>query len=155
MPQSRRSLAHGFGLALLSFIAIVQSSKEQPQAQCSPNPIVCENANPGAPASEWDISSAGDDTIQGFATSISVNKGEAVRFKVDTPASAFTIDIYRLGYYGGMGARKMASIAGVPGVNQPNCLTNGTTGLIDCGNWSETGSWAVPTTAVSGVYVAK
>jgi hypothetical protein len=135
--------------------AIVQISNEQPRAQCSPNPIVCENANPGAPASEWDISSAGDDTIQGFATSISVNKGETVRFKVDTTATTFNVDIYRLGYYGGMGARKMASLTGVAGRNQPNCLTNGSTGLIDCGNWSETGSWTVPTTAVSGVYVAK
>src|SRR5262245_1683302 len=155
MPQSRRSLTHGFGLSLPLLIAIIQGSKQQPLAQCSPNPIVCENANPGAPASEWDISSAGDDTIQGFATSISVNKGETVRFKVDTPASAFNIDIYRLGYYAGNGARKMASIPNVAGRNQPNCLTNGSTGLIDCGNWSETGSWAVPTTAVSGVYVAK
>src|SRR5262245_7053600 len=124
MPQSRRSLVHGFGLTLLSFIAIVQSSKPQPQAQCSPNPIVCENANPGAPASEWDISSAGDDTIQGFATSISVNKGETVRFKVDTAAAAFTIDIYRVGYYGRMGARKMASFTNVTGRHQLKCLAN-------------------------------
>ena len=68
MSSSRRSLAPGFGLAVLLVTAIVQISNEQPRAQCSPNPIVCENANPGAPASEWDISSAGDDTIQGFAT---------------------------------------------------------------------------------------
>jgi hypothetical protein len=39
--------------------------------QCNPpisNPIVCENAQPGVPASVWDVTGAGDDTIQGFAT---------------------------------------------------------------------------------------
>src|SRR5690349_8869992 len=43
------------------------------------NPITDENALTGSPASEWDISGAGDSTIQGFATDISVNKGETVR----------------------------------------------------------------------------
>ena len=38
---------------------------------------------------------------------------------------------------------------------QPACL-NGTapTGLIDCGNWAVSASWAVPSDAVSGVYLA-
>ena len=40
------------------------------------NPIVCENSKPGNPPSEWDISGAGDPSIQGFATEISVNQGE-------------------------------------------------------------------------------
>ena len=29
------------------------------------------------------------------------------------------------------------------------------TGLIDCGNWAESASWAVPADATSGVYIAK
>ena len=29
------------------------------------------------------------------------------------------------------------------------------TGLVDCGNWSVSASWAVPATAVSGIYVAR
>ena len=39
---------------------------------------------------------------------------------------------------------------------QPTCLNDesGPTGLIDCGNWAVSASWAVPTTAVSGLYVA-
>ena len=37
---------------------------------------------------------------------------------------------------------------------QPPCQTFSTTGLIDCGNWSVSASWTVPTTAVSGVYIA-
>jgi Domain of unknown function (DUF4082)/Bacterial Ig-like domain/Bacterial Ig domain len=121
------------------------------------NPIVCENSKPGNPASEWDISGAGSTSIQGFATDISVNQGETVHFKVDTDASAYRLDIYRMGYYGGMGARKVATVR--PSVslpqNQLDCLTNGSTGLIDCGNWAVSASWTVPTDATSGIYFAK
>src|SRR5262249_50279111 len=38
---------------------------------------------------------------------------------------------------------------------QPAPLTNAATKLIDCGNWAVSASWAVPTTAVSGIYFAK
>ena len=40
--------------------------------------------------------------LQGFATDISVNTGQTVRFKVNTAATAYRLDIYRLGYYGGL-----------------------------------------------------
>ena len=62
-----------------------------------------------------------------------------------------------MGYYGGFGARKIATVtpsATLP-QNQPACLTNATTGLIDCGNWAVSASWAVPSTAVSGIYFAR
>ncbi|HLI55406.1 MAG TPA: N,N-dimethylformamidase beta subunit family domain-containing protein, partial [Actinomycetota bacterium] len=68
--------------------------------------------------------------------------------------SAYTVDILRLGYYGGTGARKVVSFAGGPLVHQPNCTTDATTGLVDCSNWSVTDAWAVPATAVSGLYLA-
>jgi hypothetical protein len=103
-------------------------------AQCGPNPIVCENAQAGNPSSEWDISGSGDGTLQGFATDISANKGDTVHFKVTTTAATFNIDVYRLGYYNGMGARKVATIAGITGKSQPACLVDNTTHLVDCGN---------------------
>ena len=37
---------------------------------------------------------------------------------------------------------------------QPTPITNSATGEVDAGNWSVTASWAVPATAVSGVYLA-
>ena len=77
---------------------------------CGSNPIVCENMLAGAPASEWDVPVAGDATIQGFATAISVNRGETVRFKIKTTATSYRLDIYRMGYYNGMGARKVATV---------------------------------------------
>jgi N,N-dimethylformamidase beta subunit-like protein/uncharacterized protein DUF4082/Big-like domain-containing protein len=119
------------------------------------NPIPAENQLTGNPRSEWDVNGSGDSTIQGFATDISVNKGDTISFKVTTTAASFSINIYRLGYYQGNGARKVATISGVTGRNQPACLTDSTTGLYDCGNWSVSSSWTVPTTAVSGIYIAR
>lgn len=121
------------------------------------NPIVVENALTGNPASEWDISGAGDLSIQGFATDISVNRGERVHFKINTSATAYTIDIYRLGYYNGAGARKVGTgvvTATLPQV-QPPVFEDPATGLVDCGTWNESAHWDVPSTAVSGIYLAR
>jgi hypothetical protein len=121
------------------------------------NAVVAENCLPGHPASEWDVSGAGDASIQGYATQISVNRGTTVQFKVDTNAAAYRFDIYRMGYYGGAGARRVATVtpsATLPQA-QPSCLNDVATGLIDCGNWATSGSWTVPATATSGIYFAK
>lgn len=126
---------------------------------CGPdvNAIVCENSKAGTSFDEWDIDGAGDDSIQGFATDISVNVGQRVDFKIDTDASAYTIDIYRTGWYQGLGARKIASVQ--PSVplpqHQRDCRTDVTTELTDCGTWDVSASWDVPADAVSGVYLAK
>lgn len=131
---------------------------------CDPpasNAIVCEDSKPGSQPSDWQLpgedSNAGDPSIQGFATDISVNQGGTVYFKVNTAASAYVINIYRVGYYGGLGARLVATV--VPSVplpqSQPACLTDSTTLLVDCGNWSISASWAVPANATSGLYIAK
>ncbi|WP_221391117.1 N,N-dimethylformamidase beta subunit family domain-containing protein [Dyadobacter sp. NIV53] len=118
------------------------------------NAIVTENAKTGNPASEWDIDGAGDRSIQGFATDISYNKGETAIFKIKTNASSYLIKIYRLGYYQGNGARLITTL-NVTGVTaQPACETDGT-GLVDCGNWAVSAQWAIPATAVSGIYLAK
>ncbi|MGI6856336.1 DUF4082 domain-containing protein [Mesorhizobium sp. 1B3] len=119
------------------------------------NPIVAENQKPGNPESEWGIDGAGDSNIEGFATDISVNRGSTVNFKVNTNSNNYRIDIYRLGYYGGLGARKVTTIQHAGLQNQPNPLRDAATGAVDAGNWAVSASWAVPTDAVSGVYIAK
>ncbi|MGN8244871.1 DUF4082 domain-containing protein [Cellulomonas soli] len=120
------------------------------------NPIVCENSKPGTDPAVWDIQGAGDESIQGFATAISVNVGGTIDFKIDTAATAYTIDIYRTGWYDGLGARKVDTVtpsAALPQV-QPQCVTDAATEIYDCGNWAVSASWQVPATAVSGVYLA-
>ena len=125
---------------------------------CGPsgNKIACENAKPGTDPEIWDIYGAGDASIQGFAADISVNVGQRVDFKIKTDASAYTIDIYRTGWYQGLGARWIDAVPANAAVSrsQPNCITDSTTELYDCGNWGVSASWNVPSSAVSGVYIA-
>ena len=126
------------------------------------NRIQQENNNPGRPQIEWDVPGIGDPTIQGFATDMSVNAGDTVCFKVKTDAMAYQLKIYRMGFYQGNGARLMDTVLPLAGVQlpqeQPDGLTDEDdedTGLLDCGNWAISASWAVPPTAVSGIYFAK
>ena len=127
-------------------------------ADCSSpaNAIVAENCLQGTPQTTWDVSGAGDSTIQGFTTDISVNVGGTVSFKINTNANNYRLDIYRLGYYGGAGARLVTSItpsAHLP-QTQPACITDSATALMDCGNWAVSATWTVPTNATSGIYFA-
>ncbi|WP_211240771.1 DUF4082 domain-containing protein [Hamadaea tsunoensis] len=124
---------------------------------CLPNPVACENAKPGVPESTWDVVGSGDPSIQGFATQISVTPGGQEQFKVKTDAHAYTITIYRLGWYNGDGARQIDTVpvsATLP-QTQPACITSPATEIYDCGNWGVSATWNVPSTAVSGVYIAK
>ena len=118
------------------------------------NPVRCENMLAGD--TDWDISGSGSGSIQGFATDMSVDYGGTVDFKIATDAASYAIDIYRMGYYNGAGARKVATIA--PSVplpqSQPTCQSDAALGLVDCGNWAISASWPIPDDAVSGIYFA-
>ncbi|HEY6841462.1 MAG TPA: N,N-dimethylformamidase beta subunit family domain-containing protein, partial [Chthoniobacterales bacterium] len=135
------------------------------------NSIVTENKLTGTAQSQWDLSGEGQysgfglgngqtplagvtNYIEGFADNMSVNHGQTINFKINTNCKNYRIDIYRLGYYAGLGARKITTISMTAASVQPTPLTNLPIGLVDAGNWSVTASWAVPATAVSGVYIA-
>lgn len=124
----------------------------------SENPIICENQLAGAPRSQWDIATrdAGDGTISGFSTQISINHGEQVDFKIRTNSRAYSVEIYRLGYYQGLGARLVTTVNPTVALpqTQPECVLQPSTDLVDCGTWRVSASWRVPATATSGVYLA-
>ncbi len=155
----------GFGLAF------VQPSQAQAAGPCDvpvQNPIVCENLKTGTPKETWDLPTTGSSNIVGFTEDISYAPGEQVVFKVKTDARKYRFDIYRMGYYGGAGARKITTFR--PGgqeppvvlpQTQPPCITDTdtdtdtATGLVDCGNWAVSARWDIPSDAVSGIYFAK
>ena len=133
-----------FFVLILSFNALSQ------------NPIVTENALPGNPISEWGVPDFRDNRIVGFATKMSLNRGQTVRFKISVQSAvSYTLRIYRLGYYGGNGAKLVANLGTFNGTIQPNGNYNSSTGELDCSNWSESASWNIPSSAVSGFYIAK
>ncbi|MFE2757201.1 DUF4082 domain-containing protein [Actinosynnema sp. NPDC059335] len=146
-------------LALVASIVVVVGVLRAPEAAAAPcdppvvNKVACENTKAGTP--DWQVTYR-DDSILGFTTDISATPGGRVDFKMLTSAKSYYIDIYRLGWYDGVGARFQERISRDEEQNQPACL-RGTDGsaLIDCGNWEVSLSWNVPTTAVSGLYYAR
>jgi Bacterial Ig domain len=139
-----------------------QRSTPKSSDPCRPpvhNRVACENTLPGDPSSDWSVPGAGDLSLQGFVTDQSVNAGQTIRLKISTTARTYHFDIIRFGWYQGKGARKVASglrpSASLPQL-QPPCTVDrtNTTGLVDCSNWAESASWAVPADAVSGIYAA-
>lgn len=127
-------------------------------ASCSQpaNAIEAENCLPGTSSDQWYVQLAGDSSIQGFATDMSVNVGQTISFKVSTTASSYHIEIYRMGYYQGNGARLITSFTPTASLaqGQPSCMTDTASLLYDCGNWKVSASWAVPSSATSGIYFA-
>jgi Bacterial Ig domain len=145
-----RALLAGLVLVVLPVLAFGSCTTPK-------NPIEAENCLPGTPSTQWYINGAGSANIVGFATDISVNAGQTISFKVSTSAASWRLDIYRLGYYQGNGARFIATVlpsAPLP-QTQPACVSDSSTGLVDCGNWAVSASWAVPSTATSGIYFGR
>jgi hypothetical protein len=145
-------------MAAAGALAAVWPAAARASCAAPVNAIEAENCLAGSPQSEWDLPGARvDSSVEGFATDISVNRGQTLSFKVRTAAASWRIRIYRLGWYGGSGARLVTTV--LPSVatpqSQPACLSDAATGLVDCGNWAVSASWAVPATATSGLYVGK
>ena len=145
--------------AMLQLTAVSGSQTATTTFSDAPNKIVTENQKAGTAKSVWSIhgsiANQGDSQIEGFATQISTNAGQTVSFKIDTASSGYTLDIYRLGYYGGNGAQLVTTMHHSGADNQPAPIFNDATNTVDAGNWSVTNSWVTPGTAVSGVYFAK
>ncbi len=132
------------------------------------NPVVVENTcNEGTSAWQVKVGPIGAaHGVEGYADKTSVNAGEQIFFHLSSrPAQAVHIDIYRLGYYGGNGAKFIVSkdIDNVPvgAFPVPNLTTGYPAegvgmGLAEC-NWDSpaNANWTVPTNAVSGIYLAK
>ena len=156
-------------LILASACAPPQTTMEDACATPA-NEIVAENCLEGHPPTEWDINGYGDPSIQGFGTDIAIARGETIEFKIDTDSEDYRIDVYRMGYYRGMGARRVDSFepsATLPQI-QPECLRGPIpvlaegggletwpAPLVDCGNWAVSASWQAPADATSGIYFAR
>ncbi len=123
------------------------------------NPVRAENRRAGS--ADWRIGSGGtvgaDDLgrqVKGYASATSVSLGEPISFHVSTdPARSFVVDIYRLGDYGGLGARRMGGSPLLPGRTQPEPVTDRATGMISCA-WDADWTITVPRTWTAGSYLA-
>jgi len=139
--------------------ALVQITTLAPAAAQPPNLIQLENAKTGT--ADWQLTNPGyaSGVIEGYASLTSVNRGGRILLFVSTAEPSYTIDVFRLGYYGGLGGRRVLDPVQQPGVLQPAPTTDPVTGRIEC-QWTNPFVLDIPNTSdptewMSGVYVAK
>ncbi len=151
MSPSRRDFLKTSAAA----VAAARISRAAPVRQ--PNLIQKENA--GAGARDWQLTRvrpAGYRTpaIEGYCSRQSVKAGETLEVMVSTePAAKFTLEIFRMGYYGGRGARLMKSLGPLQGKPQP-IPPVGKNRLRQC-KWDPAVTLKIPADWPSGVYLGR
>lgn len=132
------------------------SDQGRQSAAAASNPVAAEEALPGD--LEWQLEQPSDDKnrqIEGYASATSVNIGERITFYVTVnPLQSYGIEIYRMGYYQGLGGRFIQQVGQLPGATQPDCPMDARTGLTEC-HWTPSYELAVPPSWTSGIYLAK
>jgi hypothetical protein len=115
--------------------------------------IAEENLRPGSP--DWDaqLYAGVDSTIAAFGLPLSLGIGDTLHIFVDAKLPPVSVSIYRLGWYSGLGARRIARHQPVAAPRQPACSAP-SPGPSVCA-WSETDSFVVNSTWPPGLYLAK
>jgi hypothetical protein len=118
--------------------------------------VAVENQRPGT--ADWEITNpALHQEIEGYASQTSVNGGDPIDLLVSTRAPRYSIDVFRMGWYGGVGARRVAGPIVRDGIAQEVAAPDPVTGLVECA-WrdpyrlearDESGPWP------SGIYLAR
>src|SRR5262245_59595889 len=129
------SRAKVHGLALLVGSMLVASHADA-------NPIQVENAKPGT--SSWQLSNpAPSRDIEGYASLTSVDRGGTISLFVSTSDPSYTIEVFRMGWYQGLGARQVMGPVTRDGMIQTMPDPDAVTGLIEC-NWLDPYQLTIP-----------
>ncbi len=126
------------GLISLVVLLYMVGTATMTQANASPGPVPSafssnriwlENRRAGT--SSWQIPATAKHGIFGFADKVTVQRGADVRLYVDTTADSFEVRAYRMGYYQGLGGRKVWRSSSIPGDNQPDPTTTPVTNMVE------------------------
>ncbi|MEK0189106.1 hypothetical protein WMG39_30300, partial [Microcoleus anatoxicus PTRS2] len=83
-----------------------KSALAKPSKRIATNSTILENQKPGT--TDWELTNpAIKREIEGYASLTSVNRGESIKLFVNTNDPNYTIDIFRMGWYNGLGGRRM------------------------------------------------
>ncbi|HSA49025.1 MAG TPA: N,N-dimethylformamidase beta subunit family domain-containing protein [Yinghuangia sp.] len=92
--------------------------------------------------------------IKGYATEAGIPPGGRLRLKVSVDRDQpFSVEIYRLGYYGGSAGRLMARADGIPGKRQEPAYQDPQSGAVVCA-WEDTWETEIPHDWPGGAYFA-
>jgi hypothetical protein len=115
--------------------------------------VQLENAKPGT--SDWRVTNAGKaGDIEGWADKVSAQPGDTVRLFVSTKDASYVVEAYRIGYYGGLGARQVWKSTSLPGSVQAKAQRESRTNMVDT-PWSPSLSVAITPAFPPGVYLFK
>jgi hypothetical protein len=124
----------------------------------APSGVEMESARVAANALQL-TNPAADGEIEGYASAVSLNRGEDIKLYVNTKEPAYTIEVLRVGWYGGRGMKSMMAPITRRGLAQAPPVMNSASGLIEC-DWQDPYVLHVPdsgdpTAWPSGIYLAK
>jgi hypothetical protein len=130
-----------------------------PEGPDARGPIAEENARPGA--ADWQLTRVRPDRdgfrspwIEGYCSKQSVKAGETIEIMVSTrPRRSFRIEIFRIGYYGGRGARLLKEIGPLEGREQPDPKP-GPGNRHEC-RWEPSARLTIPPDWPSGVFLGR
>ena len=114
--------------------------------------IIAENARTGTAWWVTTNQAAGD--IEGYADQVSAQVGETVTLRVNTKASTFHVEAFRMGYYQGIGARRVWTSAEVPGSRQAAPTLIAPTNTVEC-QWTPSIQIVIDHSWPPGVYLLK
>ncbi|HWQ54497.1 MAG TPA: N,N-dimethylformamidase beta subunit family domain-containing protein [Bryobacteraceae bacterium] len=126
----------------------------------APGLIEAENRKTGA--TDWQLTNVRLDKNLGFRTRLiegycshqSIEAGQRLSLMVSTdPPGPFRVEIFRMGYYGGRGARRVAELGPFQGKKQPEPPV-GPNRLREC-RWEPSTQVTIPADWPSGVYLAR
>lgn len=136
-----------------------------PSAKVTTNQIIDENKKEGSTG--WLIKVPFDTCsypdhhfcrrkqIEAYCSHTSIKAGEQLNLFVSTdPASGYSLDIYRMGYYGGKGGRLMKSFDNLNAQPQTVPQADKKTNFFEC-KWDTATTITIPNDWLSGVYLGK
>ncbi|HZQ32515.1 MAG TPA: N,N-dimethylformamidase beta subunit family domain-containing protein [Mycobacterium sp.] len=147
--MTRRSVLRLVAVAPLAPMVACGRAEQRP----AQNQTSAENALPGT--ADWTLTNpATDREIEGYASATSVDAGESIALHVSTAAASFQFEVFRMGWYQGLGARRVAGPVTVAGGLRSVPAPDPTTGLVDC-DWPESYRLSTEKTWATGVYLVR
>jgi sugar lactone lactonase YvrE len=122
----------------------------QPRA----NPIPAENLLAGN--KDWRKGrSASEGELDAYVTADVVEAGDTLSVRISSSErGSVALAAYRIGHYGGAGARKVAELGTVEVGPQPACMLDPSLGLVEC-PWSDARTFVIGSDWVSGLYLVR
>ncbi len=81
--------------------------------------------------------------IEGYASAVSLNRGEDIKLYVSTREPTYTISVLRIGWFGGRGMKEMMPAITRHGLAQARPMLDSASGLIEC-DWEDPYNLHVP-----------